>query len=643
MIKARPAIDFDAVVRGEFKFDKDLPISKQSTFGDSHWDLYDETQIRQTSVPKSRLKIDWDSYNVGGAEESIYILPEQIIYELKLFTAIYYLVPNLLSSASKGVKPQTAVVTFRALARLFSAIYRLSILTKYSNSLPLSHINSITDITLADIKIALKDSAFRDGVTLKKGLLYLSNGIFSRYFVRPVQWKKADIRLLDFKYTKVRKDYNQVMPNELFRFLSDRACSDVIGFLNWLGIDSHDNSEFDVQTNLNLETDIGAQVFDDYVKIRVLDRIVANQLKKKPHYGSLKLRQQFKDKYDINPKDVLNYIYKVQRAAFTIIGLYTGARYSDLTTFQLGCITKHHGIYVLKGTLVKGIDNKKLEGEDLWPAIPIMRDALRCLEEISKVTFNHFLISSRQTVSIGVTPKPMSLTGLAGGINSYLIEIDTTKRWSDWVINLHQLRHTLANQLARADVGLMFIAHQMKHLYTALNALPPSVTLMYGNISDVAAQRAMRTPDAYYEAAKALYDPNMKVAGGGAQEFKERRKVYFEGMAAQGWTTEEVIKYLSKQGLPFASVGIGYCGGRRDKLLKDGTRELSPCIGSLQCNPSRCHQAVITKTHIPQWKKILQHNLAMVKDEEMAYAKDVHQAAADEAKQVLKGLGENID
>jgi hypothetical protein len=113
-------------------------------------------------------------------------------------------------------------------------------------------------------------------------------------------------------------------------------------------------------------------------------------------------------------------------------------------------------------------------------------------------------------------------------------------------------------------------------------------------------------------------------------------------MAAQGWDTEEVVTHLAKQGLPFASVGTGYCGGRRDRLLKDGTRELSPCIGSLQCNPGKCHQAVITKTHLPQWKKILEHNLAMANDEDMVYAKDVHLAAAEEAKMVLISLGEKI-
>ncbi|WP_167759927.1 tyrosine-type recombinase/integrase [Methylotenera oryzisoli] len=643
MIEISPIIDVQAVMSGKFVFDENFQITKKSTFGSRFWDFYDEALIRQTSTPKTRLQIDWDNYIGGNSEQELYILPDQMIYELKVFTAIYYLVPGVFSTTSKGVKPQTVVVAFRALARLFSAIYRESILLKLSSTSSLTHIQSITDITLIDIKRALTDSVFRDGSSLKRGLMYLATGVISRCFGKSVKWKWAEVMALDFKYAKKRPEYNPVMPNELFRFLSNRACSDVRGFLKWRGIESEDSLEIDIQNYKVFEIPNGAEMFEDYVRIRTLDRNIAHELKVKPHYGTLELRRQFKEKYGLYLSDVLDYLYNVQTAAYTVIGLYTGARYSDLTTFQLGCITKHHGVYVLKGTHVKGEDDSKIEGKDLWPAIPIMRDALKCLEEISKVTFNHFLISGRETVPIGVNPKPMTLTGLAGAINNYLRNIDTSKRWSEWVINLHQLRHTLANQLARADVGLMFIAHQMKHLYTALNALPPSVTLMYGNIADISTQRAMRTSNAYLEAAQSLYDPNMPVSGGGAQEFRERRKIYFEGMAAQGWSTEEVIKHLAKQGLPFASVGTGYCGGRRDRLLKDGTRELSPCIGSLQCNPGRCHQAVITKTHLPQWKKILEHNLTMVADEAMAYAKDVHLAAAEEATQVIKGLGEEIE
>ena len=217
----------------------------------------------------------------------------------------------------------------------------------------------------------------------------------------------------------------------------------------------------------------------------------------------------------------------------------------------------------------------------------------------------------------------------------YLHETDTSGRWTEWHINAHQLRHTLAHQLARADVGLIFIAHQMKHLHTALHALPPDVTMMYGNVGDLVTQRALHSESAYLEASKELYGPDRPVAGGGADAFIARRKAYFEGMAAQGWTVDDVLENLAKQGLPFASVGIGYCGGRRDTLLKDGRKERPPCIGSLQCNPNVCSQAVITKTHEPAWRKILVQNRNLAADPRMAHAREPLLAAMKSAEQVL--------
>ena len=133
---------------------------------------------------------------------------------------------------------------------------------------------------------------------------------------------------------------------------------------------------------------------------------------------------------------------------------------------------------------------------------------------------------------------PFSLNGVTGGINNYLAEIDISQRWKSWHINVHQLKHTLANQLARADVGLVFIAKQMKHLHTALNMLPPDVTMYYGNIGVLTQQQAMQSPYANLEAAKELYSSDCPVAGGGAEEFKRRRKTYFEGLSANGWTVD---------------------------------------------------------------------------------------------------------
>lgn len=131
---------------------------------------------------------------------------------------------------------------------------------------------------------------------------------------------------------------------------------------------------------------------------------------------------------------------------------------------------------------------------------------------------------------------------------------------------------------------------------------------LYGNIGELAFVRAQHSGDARVEAAQALYDPESPVAGGGAEEFRKRRKAYFEGMAAAGRTKEEVLKELARDSIPFASVGLGYCGGRREILKKDGTKEVPPCLGSLECQPKYCKQAVITKAHAPHWQRVLDQN-----------------------------------
>lgn len=641
-MKPLPKLDLNTVLAGHAIFADDFPVSAKSLFSHECWDYVAEKSARQNSVPDARLRIHWGNYARGENEDAAgenLLLPPLIIHELQIFTVLYHRIPEVFTgTASRELKAQTVVVTIRALARCLSAIYRNSLLGGQTNGEPLSHIENLSDISLRELRRTLEESPYADGELLKRGLGYLATPVFQKYLQGgSLQWNKKDLETLDFCYTKARDDYNPVMPNDLFRFLSNTACSDVIGFLRLLGIQPEDKTSIAQSAACALAVSNGRKMFDDYVQIRAHDREHRAKVGKK-QFASKTERKYFQLNHLVTLQETLDYLYRVQRAAYTVIGLYTGARYSDLTSFKTGCIVKHHGIYVLAGTLAKFEEDSKLEDNDLWPAIPIMRDALRCLEEISRVTFNPYLISGRETVAIGNTPKPLTLTGLTSAINNYLTEIDTSGNWQHWRIHPHQLRHTLAHQLARADVGLMFIAHQMKHLHSALTALPPAVTLTYGNIGDLKTQRAIQAKPAYTEAAAELYDPTKPIAGGGAEDFKNRRKAYFEGMAAQGWTKDEIIEHLARQGLPFASVGMGYCGGKRDTLLKDGTRELNPCLGSLQCNPNECHQAVITRTHISQWKKVLKQNLDMAADDRMSHAREVHLAAAQEARTVLAQL-----
>lgn len=619
-------------------------ISAKSRFGDDFWDFTDSALVRLSTVRDARLRIDWAKY-CTPREDDAYddhrgaLITRQMVEELKMFAFLYLSLPTAFGLRGvQSVKPQTLVPTLRALILLFSDVLRQYQIAGLPNASHGGPIRSLSDVSLQDIRSVLRDFPRANGTVLSKGLKLLCSPVMATY-LPALQWNTQDIKTLKFKLSEKRTDYKRVMPNELFRLLSNSACADVRGFLNFIGTKPHDQSvPAPSNSPLGVEISDGSQFFADYLAIRETDREYTNRAGKKSNTGSQSLRKKFTRTYGVTPGETFQWLSRVQRAAFTIIGLYTGARYSDLTTFTKDCVQTIHGLHVLGGTHVKHQDLDAEEGVDLWPAIPIMRDAVACLEQISLVTCNPYLVSGTETVRIGDTPRALTDAGFTGAVNSYLKDIDTSGRWADWSLNPHQFRHTLAHQLARADVGLIFIAHQMKHLYTALHALPPDVTIMYGNIGNLATQRALHSESAYLEAAKELYSPDRPVAGGGASAFLERRKAYFEGMAAHGWTVDEVIENLAKQGLPFASVGIGYCGGRRDTLLKDGTKELPPCIGSLQCNPGVCKQAVITRTHAPAWSKIIEQNRKLADDPRMAHAKEPLLAAMEAAEQVLATL-----
>lgn len=630
------------LIEGLFVFRDELPVSIHSYFGDDYWDFRDRRKIRLSSVNDSKLIIPWYTYSTNFETESndhtSSFLPPGIINELKMLAFLYKNFPSVFANQkNKILKPQTVVTTVRVLASFFSGIYKKSLLSGINSTAQFSHIRSITDISFFEVQQALKTHKRSDGDVLRKALQYLSSSVLQKYFPNPVAWNAHDIDALEFRYPSKRSDYTPVMPNELFRFLSNTASSHIASFLNFLGLEMTDNSRYESYDVTFLKSKCGSQMFEDYISIRLCDREGRAKYGVKTNYSST-LRKQFKANYGISVNVFFKYLYLVQRAAYTVIGLYTGARYSDLTSFSVGCVRKIHGCFVITGTETKHNSLDAPEDNDTWPAIPIMRDAIACLETISRVTFNPYLISQRETISIGETPTPLSLSGFTQAINNYLTDIDESKCWADWNINAHQLRHTLAYQLARADVGLVYISHALKHLYTALNSIPPNHTLMYGNIGDMTQQRAMYAGTAHSEAARELYDPDSPIAGAGATEFIKRRKTYFEGMAAAGWTKDEIIRNLARQGIPFSSVGIGYCGGKREMLLKDGTKEIPPCLGSLQCSPATCKQAVITKCHEPMWKKIYDQNIELSKDPSMSYASDSFLAMADTARTVLLEL-----
>lgn len=634
------------LLKGAATLDPQRRVSPHSRLGDPIWDFREPDNQRVDSVPDSRLVINWGMYSMPREQRQFRagirvighltaFLPAGIIEELKVLCLLVMELPASAfgSSGKQKVKPNTAIVSVRSLICLFSDILDVyAKLSAQSRRLPLS-IQSVCDVTLDDIQQAVAASPRKDGARLSSYLAKLASPLMAKFLPRPLEWNPADLDDVDFKFPEKRTDYSPVMPDDLFRLLSDTACADVKGFLKFLKLRPQDRYEGAKKATFSHER--GPELFAQYIEIRTVDRAHTYRTGKRSNNDSGKQRRAFKARYGVAPETFQIHISRVQRACFTLIGMYTGGRYTDLRTFTNDCVGEKFGMSMLFATEVKRRDVNAPENFDIWPAIPIMLDALTCLQHISQVTFNPFLLGSTYTVGIGEEPAPLSYGAFVEAINLYLAEIDKSGRWAHTRLSSNSLRHTLAYQLGRLDVNPVYISIQLKHLDAAFRALPPNITLTYGNQGQLALQRAMGAERASIEATKELFALHAPLAGGGAEEFKQRKKTWFAGMMAQGYTEEQLVEMLAAQGLPFVAVGGGYCGGKRDIVMKDGTRQLPPCLGQLHCSPDDCHQGVITAAHIPHWQEVLSQNEERASDPLMGHAKEHLEAAARKARNVL--------
>lgn len=613
----------------------DTAVSKHSTFGDSCWRFYDADNPRLRNYSEAALTIYWDDKGSGAYSA----LPTATLLVVKLFTFLYLHVPATVGSMKRRGTPKnhpnTVCQAAKLLLQFLTHVHEKSLLD--GGDLPPAA--SLHDISVKHLRESLRDWDIGRGSDLRRALVYLGSPVIQRACdgFAP-RWTPTDIRSLSFKESQARNDYEPVYPNPLFRVISNSATDDVVGFLRFLGeLPCTDVPGIIPPPFVNL-LDTGLVIFETYVAYRERQDLW-HRYKDGGRLGEgMAAKRSCLDRMGCTTGELLEYLRRVQEAACALIALYTGARYSDLTGFKSSCLQRIRGAWYLVGTHIKQEDIDAPSDQDLWPAIPAMRDALRCLEIFTTFTKNQFLISGLNTVQEGEA-KAYSSSGLTQALARYIGRIDVAGTWKDIRISPHRCRHTLAHQLARADLGLPFIAHQLKHLHCALRSVPPQVTLTYGGISDLKMERAVQAPKLHYELAKSLYDPESPLAGGGSGEFSQRRKQYFEGKMASGMDKDSIIQALAAQAIPFSSVGMGYCLGRREIKNKDGSTQKPACIGSLQCSPDMCPNALVTREHAHLWRKVQKQNEELAEHPQMQHARAELLEKASRAKVILSQLG----
>ncbi len=623
------------------------PISSKSNFSDGVWDFSIDGNERQNSVGDSKLRIEWDRFSDR--------IPDSSIKAVKVLAFIYiHNVGSLGGRVKKMMKPQTLCLKFENLLNFFSRIYSLK---RAKNPDYECH---LFDFDARDLQLGLDHYKRQSVMGLRELFSILTIEAVQYEIHRKVgcnsffAWTAADVKKLSMPLKKASKESARAMviQEELLQILIINASSDVYWFLKRLGANIVGTYDFVNKNTLRVPEALDVEeAFEDYRQIRLasIDQMVKS---KKRQSWTIDLRKMFLAKHKMAVNDFKRELERVQSAAKYLVMQFTGARYSEIITFKKDALCLKDGNFFVKGTIVKGKNERLTVGNDYWVAIPIVRDAIKVLELITSYTLHDYLFASNHGKVLQVKHLPSSDTGVNDNLNRYLISIDRDRKYSGakgdgrisvypaYLLSSHRIRHTLANQFHKHRIGLLVTSYHFKHAYFAARfyKIPNEVTLGYGNIGQEIFNSATYAEEVKKQLIESIYSPDAPIAGGGAANFIQTRDAFFNGEIMAGGTPSVILKRLYRRNLPFADVMLGYCGGKDNYLNDSGTMEEPPCIGQCKCNPSRCKNAIIPKSKEPHWKSYLKNNEKLRADPEMTHAYDFLDFHIKEAKAVLQIL-----
>lgn len=608
-----------------------MPVTPNSVLAADEWVYATEDLPRLKLYRRKLLTISWRGSEANAGCD----LPPFVIEVLKSFAVLYQhepasVVPRALKQTNH---PRTVCSTLQVLLAFLGHVFE-------SQGLPLEDDTfSLEDLRLSDVRNALRSWGGSGQDRLRIALVALTTQILRKIHPHTCpRWTASDVQQLSFKKPTPRDDEDKVLPGPLFRLLSNSATDTVCGFLRVLGAEVGCGEAGYVPPFLEQFCGKGAQVLDEYIELRrarAVERRTPGVAAVKANACATTLNKNFRRDYGFTADEFNSYLHQVHRAACGILALYTAGRYSDLTFFRVGCLKKYEGMWFLMGTHVKHQDINKPLGEDPWPAIPIMRDAVSALTALSKVSGNPFLLAALDLRGRG---KAYSQSGMYRAFGTFLREADVNGTWSGVTLSSQRCRNTLAHQLARADLALPYISRHLKHMHTSLSGLPADVTLTYGGIAQLQVERAVQAQAIRKGMARSLYDLKTPVAGGGGKKFMRERKEYYAGRMEAGATEEEVREELVATGIPLSGIGTGFCAGRKELPGPNGTTRKPPCVGSLGCSPDDCDNSLITPIHAAVWRKAAAQNEALVKRPEFAYCREEQLTKLAKARKVLSDL-----
>lgn len=644
-----------------------MPVSSLSKFGDPVWDFNADAPHAARNVKGAKLTIDFSRYKN---------LNVTAVLEIKAALYLYLLAPAAVAGDNprnkKTVKYNTAIGTFENGLRFVDHLYSLAAkelgehfisetcfsLTQFSPDMYVEAAESFGykyNSAIARFFAILRSRLLRESI-FGNSLGYIR--------IENLPWFSAEEDNEEGEPLNGQQESStNHLPNEVFERLSSQASLLVVDFLAEMDLPIQDvdslrrrnakgfgkSQQFGISPRLmELYTAmrLGAKGYDLSSVEQILGGIPDGV-----RAGSALASRDAIEKlsggliYD----GLRQYLNLVNYACCYIVGQYTGMRPSELSEILVdSCLVQEGRHWLLESRVVKHQQEDRKLFDDKWLAIPIVRDAVEVARVLARYKQSPYLFSSVFTVAPGATCMALDSAGMKYQLDAFFSAALSQEQYESLDFSPYILRHTLAFQMYRVDLGLPFISHQLKHFGEIVGNYGKKgfskVTLGYGNIGDMISKGGRQNgkplrKEAEIEAVKNYFDPDGGFAGANAAAHKARNVNIFKGLMAAGYTKEQIFEAMAKQHLAIVNIGTGFCYGGVQEDFNDAI----PCIGSLRCNPNQCSNSVITKVHAPKWREVYTTNKILLDDPLYADRLDQILEAMNEAEGVLKYLGEEVD
>lgn len=608
-----------------------LQVTSLSKFGDDIWDYNNDVLNPARNSQGAPLRINFEKYNC---------IPEFVKYEIKCLILNNSIDPDKFSNKTNN--KTTFCEKYNLLLRYFNHIYE-SLSNQYGDSFIVESKCDLSQISENDF--VEHTQSLKGGSAFRKIIDSLDNPHL--WETLGVKKPKIDFRKLKFTIIKKKKKTYNYIPTKPFSLLVKEATFIIIRFLVLIDEEVQDKKALELSAGFpSNEPNVTQKRLNAYTYHRLFSAgydktFIENLIGEIPIKYSSSIHGNTKNenihryqpstfhaKFDQVGK-FSDYLSNIHAAALFLIGSFTGMRPQELQNLDINqSLIFKNGFEWLATNINKGKLDKFKLFDDKFLAIPIIIDAFNVCKHICKLRQTPYLFCTSITVKSDEKARAMKSHQIASALQKFINSI--LGQSCGIKFNTYMMRHTLAFQLYRVELGLPFISFQLKHLVTDIDRWSnfSETTLFYGDLANqlVGLEHSKIGHKVELEKVSSFYNPDGVYAGGAAEKHTSRVKSYFKGCMEAGYTKEEVLEALVEQGIAVTNVGLGYCMATNQKEDFD---ENLPCIGSLRCNPASCPQAVITEEFEETWKEIQVHSKSILTepDNDDFYAGKKAQAA----------------